>query len=111
MGAIWLRYVSGLRRSWRGWLALAVLCGVALSLSLAAGAAARRTSSVLDRHLVAYRAPHAAVAIDQSRYPPELVSTLLDRVDQLPEVAATARVQGVAMEVIDANGDFVPAFD
>ena len=111
MGAIWLRYGSGLRRSWRGWLALAVLCGVALSLSLAAGADARRTSSVLDRHLVAYRAPHAAVAIDQSQYPPELVSTLLDRVDQLPEVAATARVQGVAMEVIDANGDFVPAFD
>jgi len=100
-----------LKRSWRAWLLLAVVCGVALSLSLAAGADARRTSSVLDRHLVAYRAPDAAVAIDQSRYPPELVTDLLARVDQLPQVAAAARVQGVAMEVIDANGGFVPAFD
>jgi len=106
-----VRYASGLRRSWRAWLALAVLCGVALSLSLAAGADARRTSSVLDRHLAAFRAPEAAVAIDQSRYPPELVETLLDEVDRLPQVAAAARVQGVFMEVFDAKGGLVPAFD
>ena len=43
---------------------------------------------MLERHLIAYRAPDAAVAIDQSRYPPELVSTLMARVDRLPQVSA-----------------------
>ena len=53
----------------------------------------------------------AAVAMDQTLYPPELVSRLFDQVDRLPQVSVAAHVQGVFLEVMDANGQFVPAFD
>ncbi len=108
VGAIWLRYVSGLRRSWRSWLVLALVCGVALSLPLAAAADAadveRAGTSPARIPCTRRRGRHRPVA-----YPPELVSTLLGRVDQLPQVSATARVQGVLLEVIGADGRFVPA--
>jgi FtsX-like permease family len=111
MGGVGLRYVTGLRRSWQSWLVLAGVCGLTLSLALAAAADARRTSSALTRHLAAFHAPDAAVAIDQSLYPAELVSGLIDQVDGLPEVSAVAHVQGVFLEVVDEHGEFLPAFD
>lgn len=40
-----------------------------------------------------------------------MVDELFDEVDRLPQVLAAARVQGVFLGVIDANGGFVPAFD
>jgi putative ABC transport system permease protein len=111
MGGVWLRYVTGLRRSWRSWAVLGVLCGLTLSLALAAAADARRTSTALERYLSAYHAPDAAVALDQTLYPPELVSQLFDQVDRLPQVSVSAHVQGVFLEVMDAEGQFVHAFD
>ncbi len=111
MSGIWLRYVTGLRRSWQSWMVLAVVCGLTLSLALAAAADARRTSSALERYLSAYRSPDAAVAVDQTLYAPELVNQLFDQVDRLPQVNAAAHVQGVFLEVMDEHGGFVPAFD
>ena len=111
MSGVWLRYVTGVRRSWRSWAGLAVVCGLTLSLALAAAADARRMSSALERHLSAYHSPDAAVALDQTLYAPELVSQLFDQVDRLPQVSVAAHVQGVFLEVMDEHGQFVPAFD
>lgn len=111
MGGVWLRYQTGLRRSWRAWLLLGVLCGVTLSLAVAAVADARRTSSTLERHLVAYRSPDAAVAVDQTKVTSGTFTPLLAQVDRLPQVEASAKIQGVNLEVMDAQGQFIPAFD
>src|SRR4051812_47740236 len=111
MGGVWLRYGTGLRRSWRAWLLLGVLCGLTLSLALAAVADARRTSSALERHLVAHRSPDAAVAVDQTKVPSGAFTPLLAQVDRLPQVEASAKIQGVNLEVMDAQGQFTPAFD
>ncbi|MBK5332724.1 MAG: FtsX-like permease family protein [Ilumatobacteraceae bacterium] len=111
MIGVWLRYVTGVRRSWRSWTVLAVLCGLTLSLALAAAADARRTSTALERYLSTYHSPDAAVAMDQTLYSPELVSQLFDQVDRLPQVSVAAHVRGVFLEVMDEQGQFVKAFD
>ncbi|MEO6124339.1 MAG: FtsX-like permease family protein [Ilumatobacteraceae bacterium] len=111
MSGVWLRYRTGLRQSWRAWLLLGLLCGLAMSLVLAAVADGRRTSSALERHLAAYRSPDAAVAVDQTKETPEAITTLLAQVDRLPQVERSAKVQGVNLEVMDAQGQFIPAFD
>jgi len=90
---------------------LGLLCGLTLSLALAAAADARRTSTALQRYLSAYHAADGAVSLDQTLYPPELVSRLFGEVDRLPQVSAAAHVQGVFLEVVDANGQFDPAFN
>jgi putative ABC transport system permease protein len=54
-----MRFRSEVRSRWRSWLVVAVLAGVAGGLVLTAAAGARRTHSVLARHLVAFRFPDA----------------------------------------------------
>jgi hypothetical protein len=61
VNAVWIRFRAELRTRWKVWLVLAVLAGVAGGLVIAAAAGARRTDSVVDRHVAAYRIPDTAV--------------------------------------------------
>ena len=90
---------------------LAFVLGVALSFTVGAAADARRTSSALDRLLSTSNAAHVAVAVDQSRFAPSVANRLLDQVDNLPQVAATSRLEGVYLEVTKPDGQFDRRFE
>jgi len=49
MGAVWFRARAELRASWRAWLALTILIGLAGGAAIAAAAGARRTESAYPR--------------------------------------------------------------
>lgn len=57
MAAVWMRARSEIRRRWKTWTALGVLIGAFGGVIVAAGAGARRTDSVVERHIVAHALP------------------------------------------------------
>jgi PPIC-type PPIASE domain/FtsX-like permease family/MacB-like periplasmic core domain len=81
-----MRFRRELGARWRGWLAVAVLAGVAGGLVLTAAAGARRTHSSLGRHLVAFRYPDAWIDISNDNKAKQTIR----RVRSLPYVEASA---------------------
>ena len=93
-----------LAAGWRGWVALALLIGLAGGVVLTTAAGARRTSSAYARFLVAEKASDALVApagTGQGGYDRELAS--------LPGVVAVAPVDGINAEPIGPGGKPVQA--
>jgi ABC-type lipoprotein release transport system permease subunit len=88
MRAVWLRARADLRRRLLGWVALALLIGVAGGAAIAVAAAARRTDSAYQRFL-ARSSPSDATVTESKDF---LTKDLdLDQVAALPEVERSAR--------------------
>ncbi|HEX8771399.1 MAG TPA: hypothetical protein VF711_11585, partial [Acidimicrobiales bacterium] len=88
MASVWMWVRAELRARWRGWLALAVLIGLAGGLVLACLAGARRADSAYRRFLTASNASDLvmyAVPVD------------FEAIRRLPEVEDTASVFYVAL--------------
>ena len=107
-----MRFRSELRSRWLGWLAVAVLAGIAGGLVLTAAAGARRTHSVFARHLAAYRFPDAKFGMarpnnfaDNSE---SYALPTIKRVRSLPQVEASAVTGELAVCARDAQNRPVP---
>ncbi len=100
MVAVWMRFSVELRSSWRTWLTLAVLTGIAGGVLVTAASGARRTDSALARHLAAYG--HSDVGIATS----ELSALRLD--EKLPQVAASSIGEELDFHARDAHGRDIP---
>jgi hypothetical protein len=92
VAAVWLRLRAELRASWRPWLTLAALAGVAGGLVIATAAGARRIDSALARWEAATETMHVSVGKG------DVWGLRVDfgRVDPLPQVAQATRSFGVA---------------
>ena len=101
--AVWFYFLSSARRHWGSWLVLALVCGLATSLSLAAAGDARRAWSALPRALHAGEVADADVSADESAMSPHDAQAFLDAVDDLDSVAASSRWGGVTLAEV-ANG-------
>ena len=97
MRAVWYYFVSSARRQWGSWLALAVVCGLATSLSLAAAGDARRAWSALPRALHSAAGSDLEVHADETAVTPQDAEAYLDRVEHLDAVEFSARSGGVLM--------------
>ena len=104
MRAVAFRHRVRLRRYWRSWAFLALLSGIALSLSMAAVADARRANSAMSRALVAGHAADLVVHANQASVSPEDSAAYLAAVDELPGVAETSRVGGVYLAEVNDDG-------
>ena len=88
MRAVWLRARADLRRRLLGWIALALLIGVAGGAAIAVAAGARRTDTAYRRFL-AQSSPSDATVTESKDF---LTKDLdLDQVAALPEVERSAR--------------------
>ncbi|MDP9228415.1 MAG: hypothetical protein M3M99_05105, partial [Actinomycetota bacterium] len=87
MAAIRIRLRAELRSSWRVWLTLAVLAGLAGGLVIATAAGARRTDSALERGRVATE----TVDVWVGRGDFFSLDLDFDRVERLPQVAQVSR--------------------
>src|SRR5215471_6459468 len=76
-----MRFGVELRSHWRGWLAVALLAGLAGGILVAVAAGARRTDSAWPRYQVAYRFRNARLWAGSS-------PRSLRRFERLPQVAA-----------------------
>jgi hypothetical protein len=105
-----MRFRTELRARWRGWLAVAVVAGIAGGVVLTAAAGARRTHSALARHLVAYRFPDAKfeLANDSADNSESYALPTIQRVRALPQVAASAVTAGLAVCARDAQNRPMP---
>ncbi len=98
MGAVSYRLRAEFRTRWKSALALALIAGIAGAIILASVAGARRTATAFDRFRTATNAEDMLVNPDQGAD-----SALQSKaVARLPEVAAAAKVTGLA--VIDPYG-------
>jgi hypothetical protein len=88
--AVWLRFRRELRSRWRGWLVVALLAGVAGGAVLTAAAGARRTHSVLERHLIAYRFPDAWLHLSNAGLDDTTLRRSIQEIRSSPEVEASA---------------------
>ena len=101
MGAVWFRARGELRRSWRPWLALALMIGLAGGVAIAAVVGARRTATAYPR-LVAWsngadvEAPEFPDGVDPGR--------ALNEVERLPSVLAWSRLDTVSAGFVLPNG-------
>lgn len=97
MGAVWIRLRSEARARWRGWLALALITALATGLVMASFAGARRTSSAVDRFLVATGATHVDVGADPSLFP---------RIVSLPQVESGGSFAFMFLAPTGPDGSF-----
>ena len=97
MRAVWYYFVSSARRQWGSWLALAIVCGLATSLSLAAAGDARRAWSALPRALHDSAVADIEVNADETALTQQDAVAYLDQVDHLDAVELSARTGGVLM--------------
>jgi hypothetical protein len=101
MTAVLLRLRAELRARWAGWLALAVVLGVAAGATVALAAAASRTQSALGRHIAATAAADAYANAGPGFGDPGLD---VRRFARLPQVARSERTLLVALLSRTANG-------
>jgi putative ABC transport system permease protein len=90
---VWIRLRSELRSSWRAWLVLALLFGLAGGTAIAAAAGARRTESAYPRFLVWSRAADVVTGGFPGKYDPEKT---LRTIEHLPSVSDWARLDVVS---------------
>src|SRR4051812_27942336 len=88
MRAVWVRSRADLRRRLLGWIALALLIGIAGGAAIAVAAAARRTDTAYDRFLAVSSPSDASVTESKDFLTKDLD---LDQVAALPEVERSAR--------------------
>ena len=100
MTAVWMRFRVELRSSWRGWLTLAVITGIAGGLLVTAAAGARRTDSALARNQAAYGNSDVGV------FTQELSALRLD--EKLPQVARSSIGEELDFDARDAQGRVIP---
>ncbi|HZO49389.1 MAG TPA: FtsX-like permease family protein [Gaiellaceae bacterium] len=86
MGVLTLRFRSELRTSWRAWLALALVGGLAGAVVTGAAVGARRTDSVYERFLHASRASDVVYLDDTEGTPHAPDPRLLARLPHVQEV-------------------------
>src|SRR5260221_5596480 len=89
-GVVLYRLRTEMRARWRGWLALAVIAGIAAGAVIALVGGARRTETVYSRFLTAQRAYDVLVLNGVGHLEP-FAELDLDRVAHLPEVKASLR--------------------
>src|SRR5436309_3383587 len=93
MGAIWLWVRAELRSSWRSWLVLAVLIGLAGGVAVGAAAGARRTATAYPRLVAWSHASDVSTGgFPESLDPKQVFSTI----EHLPSVEDVARVDLMA---------------
>ncbi len=109
MGAVRFRYAVGLRQSWRSWLALAILSGLAAGLALVAITDARRSWTALPRALAQAHAADAQVSGDATQLSVEGAAAYASDVAALPGVVAATRVAGVQLARVQPDGSIDPA--
>ena len=100
VGAAWFQFRIGLRSSWRAWVALGLLAGVASGIAMVAVAGARRTDSSLHRVVV----DHAAADVQLNPNNGNLSPAQWRRIEHLPEVADYSYVEGAPMVTLKPNG-------
>src|SRR4051794_28991257 len=88
MRAVWVRARADLRRRFVGWLALALLVGLAGGAAIAVAAAARRTDTAYQRFLAAHTPSDVSIT-ESNDFLTKAVD--LDKVAALPEVARSTR--------------------
>ncbi len=88
MRAVWVRARADLRRRLLGWVALALLIGIAGGAAIAIAAAARRTDTAYQRFLASSSPSDASVTESKDFLTKDLD---LDQVAALPEVERSAR--------------------
>ena len=88
MRAVWARARADLRRRLLGWVALALLIGVAGGAAIAVAAAARRTDTAYERFLATSSPSDATITESKDFLTKDLD---LDQVAALPEVERSAR--------------------
>ena len=104
MNAVAFRYRLRLRRYWRSWAVLALLSGIALSLSLAAAGDARRAHSALSRALAAGHSADLVVNANETALGRDDSESYLSKVDLLPGIAVSSRVGGVNLAEVNDDG-------
>src|SRR5215213_3903213 len=88
MRAVWVRARADLRRRFLGWVALALLIGVAGGAAIAVAAAARRTDTAYERFLATSSPSDASITESKDFLTKDLD---LDQVAALPEIERSAR--------------------
>ena len=88
MRAVWVRARADLRRRLLGWVALALLIGIAGGAAIAVAAAARRTDTAYERFLASSSPSDASITESKDFLTKDLD---LDQVAALPEVERSAR--------------------
>ena len=88
MRAVWVRARADLRRRLLGWVALALLIGIAGGAAIAVAAAARRTDTAYQRFLASSSPSDASITESRDFLTKDLD---LDQVAALPEVERSAR--------------------
>jgi ABC-type lipoprotein release transport system permease subunit len=88
MRAVWVRARADLRRRFVGWIALALLIGLASGAAIAVAAAARRTDTAYERFLTISSPSDASITESKDFLTKDLD---LDQVAALPEVERSAR--------------------
>ena len=88
MRAVWVRARADLRRRLLGWVALALLIGIAGGAAIAVAAAARRTDTAYERFLASSAPSDASITESRDFLTKDLD---LDQVAALPEVERSAR--------------------
>ncbi|MEO8696378.1 MAG: ABC transporter permease [Acidimicrobiales bacterium] len=104
MKAVAFRHRMRLRRYWRSWALLALLSGIALSLSTAAVADARRANSATSRALEAQNTADLVVNANETALGRDDTDAYLAAVDQLPGIAEAALVGGVDLAEVNDDG-------
>lgn len=97
-----------LRRSWKSWSVLALVCGIAAALPIAIAANARRTDTALPRLLTTHRAANAVVSADEARLGPDGADSFLSDVEALPGVIVGGRHDGLYLSRVMADGTIDP---
>ena len=109
MTAVWYRYRAELRMRWRGWLALALIAGIAGGAVLALAAGARRSDTAYRRFLHAQDAYDVLVSLNTVGLgaPPDEVFDP-DEVARLPQVAEAAPTGSFFVSLGAGVGVLVP---
>jgi ABC-type lipoprotein release transport system permease subunit len=107
MRAVWARARSELRSSWRSWLVLALLIGIAGGAATAAAAGARRTQSAYPRFLAWANASDVVTGGYSGDRPDG--AQVLSTIEHLPVVRRWARSDVVSLAAILPGGRLVTA--
>lgn len=106
VSAVWMRLRAELRIRWRAWLGLALLIGLTAGAAVAAAAGARRTETAYPRFVQAQNGYDlVAGGFSGADHP----ARALAKMEALPEVAQSARVDVAASAAILPSGRVAPA--
>ena len=109
MTAVWYRFRAELRMRWRGWLALALIAGIAGGAVLALAAGARRSDTAYRRFLRAQDAYDALVSLSTTGLgQPDTEFFDAEEIERLPQVAEAAPTGSFFVSLGAGVGVLVP---